>query len=99
MWQGLPKFRRQSPCTIPGPEEEVPMLGTKALMGYTLAATDGAIGEVEDCYFDDVHWTVRYFVVDAGGWLSGRRVLITPMAVRDVDQAGERVHVNLTREQ
>jgi hypothetical protein len=75
------------------------MLGVKALIGYTLAATDGAIGEVDDCYFDDVHWTVRYFVVDAGGWLSGRRVLITPMAVRNVDQAGERVHVDLTREQ
>jgi hypothetical protein len=70
------------------------MIGVKALLGYTLAATDGAIGEV-----DDVHWTVRYCVVDTGGWLSGRRVLITPMAVRSVDQGGERVIVNLTREQ
>jgi len=75
------------------------MIGVKALLGYTLAATDGAIGEVEDCYFDDVHWTVRYLVVDTGGWLSGRRVLITPMAVRSVDQGGERVIVDLTREQ
>jgi len=75
------------------------MIRVKALLGYTLAATDGAIGEVEDCYLDYVHWTVRYFAVDTGGWLSGRRVLITPMAVRSVDQGGERVIVDLTREQ
>lgn len=75
------------------------MIGVKALMGFALAATDGAIGEVEGCYFDDVHWTVRYFVVDTGGWLSGRRVLITPMAVRSVDPGGERLLVDLTREQ
>ena len=75
------------------------MIGVKSLMGFTLAATDGAIGEVEDCYFDDTHWTVRYVVIDTGGWLSGRRVLISPMAVREVDPTGERVLVALTREQ
>jgi PRC-barrel domain len=83
---------------ITGAKEGI-MISAKALMGFTLAATDGAIGEVDDCYFDDAHWTVRYFVVDTGGWLSGRRVLISPMAVRDVDPKGERVLVNLTREQ
>jgi hypothetical protein len=75
------------------------LIGVKDLVGFDLAATDGAIGEVVNCYFDDVHWTVRYLVVDTGGWLSGRKVLISPMAVRAVDAAGERVIVNLTREQ
>jgi hypothetical protein len=51
----------------------------KDLAGFHLAATDGSIGEVQDCYFDDVHWTVRYLVVDMGGWLSGRKVLISPL--------------------
>jgi len=75
------------------------LISVKKLMGFTLAATDGAIGEVESCYFDDVHWTVRYLVVDTGGWLSGRTVLLSPMSVRGVDMAAERVLVNLTREQ
>jgi hypothetical protein len=75
------------------------LIGVKDLMGFTLAATDGAIGEVQDCYFDDVHWTGRYLVVDTGGWLSGRQVLISPMAVRAIDTAGERVIVQLTRAQ
>ena len=75
------------------------LIGVKQLMGFALAATDGAIGEVEDCYIDDAHWTVRYLVVDTGGWLSGRRVLISPMAVRAADPRGERVIVDLTRAQ
>ena len=71
----------------------------KDLEGARLAATDGPIGEVEECFFDDEQWTVRYLVVDTGGWLSGRRVLISPSSVRDVDLADGRVIVLLTREQ
>ena len=75
------------------------LISVKDLVGFNLAATDGAIGEVEACYFDDVHWTVRYLVVDTGGWLSGRKVLISPMAIRGIDIDGEHVIVDLTREE
>ena len=43
------------------------LISVKDLASFHLAATDGSIGEVQDCYFDDVHWTVRYLVVDTGG--------------------------------
>src|SRR4029077_12873986 len=79
--------------------EATMLISIKDPAGFHLAATDGSIGEVQDCYFDDVHWTVRYLVVDTGGWLSGRKVLISPMAVREIDAAGRRVIVALTREQ
>jgi hypothetical protein len=77
--------------------EATMLIAAKKLIGFTLAATDGAIGEVDACYFDDEHWTVRYLVVDTGGWLSGRKVLISPMSIRSVDTDGERVVVDLTR--
>ena len=44
-------------------------------------------------------WTVRYFVVDTGGWLPGRKVLISPASVREVDGAGRRLDGSLTRQQ
>ena len=72
---------------------------TRQLKGCTIGATDGAIGQVEDLYFDDDTWTVRYAVVDTGGWLAGRRVLLSPMSVRGVDWANRVVAVGLTREQ
>jgi hypothetical protein len=75
------------------------LFNAKDLEGARLAAVDGAIGEVEECFFDDEKWTVRYLVVDTGGWLSGRRVLILPSSVRDVEVADRRVVVTLTRKQ
>lgn len=68
------------------------------LRGYTLGAIDGEIGSVEDIYFDDEWWTVRYFVVSTGKWLKGRQVLISPIAVRG-DWHEHAIPVDLTREQ
>ena len=51
------------------------------LSGYTIKATDGDIGEVVEFFFDDEKWTIRYLVADTGGWLTGRRVLISPAAL------------------
>ncbi len=48
------------------------------LEGDKLIATDGEFGHCSDFLFDDAHWTVRYMVADTGGWLPGRRVLISP---------------------
>lgn len=72
---------------------------SKDLRGYTLHATDGDIGTVADFYFDDARWTVRYLVADTGGWLSGRQVLISPLALGAADWQERRLHTTLTREQ
>jgi hypothetical protein len=69
------------------------------LKGFTIGATDGDIGKIADFYFDDEKWTVRYLVVDTGGWLTGRQVLISPVAVTTVDLNASRVNVRLTKEQ
>jgi hypothetical protein len=69
------------------------------LHGYTLHATDGDIGRVDEFYFDDESWTVRYLVGETGHWLPGRRVLISPIAIRNADWGNRRLNVNLTCEQ
>jgi hypothetical protein len=71
----------------------------KELQGFKIGATDGAIGTVDALYFDDVSFTVRHLVVDTGGWLPGKRVLISPIAVRSVDGAERRIDLNLTKRQ
>jgi hypothetical protein len=70
-----------------------------SLHGFTMGATDGDIGRVVDCYFDDQSWTVRHLVVDTGGWLEGRQVLLSPMSLRGVDWDNSRIAVNLTKAQ
>ena len=73
------------------------------LKKYALLATDGKIGRVIDCYFDDQGWAVRYLVVDTGLWLTNRKVLISPIAVGRLDDSADdenqTVSVGLTMEQ
>jgi len=71
----------------------------KQLYGNKLGATDGEIGHVNDFYFDDKSWVVRYVVVDTGSWLPGRQVLISPRAFGDFRQTGKVLSVNLSRKQ
>ncbi|MEO7774766.1 MAG: PRC-barrel domain-containing protein [Steroidobacteraceae bacterium] len=71
----------------------------KKLDGFRILATDGALGSVRELYFDDEQWVVRYLVVDTAGWLSGRRVLVSPYAVKWIEWDTRSVAVNLTRDQ
>lgn len=64
-----------------------------------MGATDGEIGEVREFYFDDASWTIRYLVVETGSWLAGRKVLISPFALKSVDTEHATIPVNLTKEQ
>ena len=71
----------------------------KTLKGYQLNSLDGEIGKVEEFYFDDSHWTIRYLVADTGNWLTGRQVLISPYALGAVDREEKLISVDLTRNQ
>ena len=70
---------------------------TKELTGCRVHATDGSIGNVEDCLFDDAAWVIRYFVVNTRNWLPDRRVLVSPQWIRAVNWAEKTVFVDLSR--
>lgn len=65
---------------------------------YKIKATDGQIGSIDDFYFDDQDWAVRYFVVDIGNWFGDQKVLLAPAAIESVDWGAEMFLVNLTKE-
>jgi hypothetical protein len=67
------------------------------LKGMTIHARDGEIGKVDQFFFDDEAWTIRYLVVNTGGWLSGRLVLISPISVLNSDWEAGRLDVALTK--
>ena len=72
----------------------------KDLQGLTIHATDGEIGKVDQFYFDDDSWAIRYLTVNTGGWLDGRLVLISPISVTaQADWESKRLHVSLTKKQ
>src|SRR3954463_5112748 len=71
----------------------------KELEKFELRARDGKIGQVQDFFFDDRQWTVRYLVVDTGTWLDSRKVLISPTAVSRAEWDEQLLVVNLTQDQ
>jgi hypothetical protein len=70
----------------------------KDLEGYAIGATDGAIGHAADFLFDDEDWVIRYLVVDTGGWLSGRQVLISPFAIGHPDWSARVLPLSITKD-
>lgn len=85
-------------------EEEVATDGdphlhsVREVTGYHIYATDGDIGHVDDLIVEDESWVVRYIVVDTGNWLPGKRVLMVPSWVQQVDWLERMVSVDLKRE-
>jgi hypothetical protein len=61
-----------------------------------MAARDGEIGHVVEFLFDDQRWTVRYLIAQTGGFMDGRRVLISPISFREADWSGRRFQLALT---
>lgn len=71
----------------------------KGLDNFTVTASDGDVGTIDDVYFDDEKWAIRYLVVDTGDWLSKRDVLISPIAIQRGDWAVRTMYAQLTRQQ
>lgn len=71
----------------------------KALRQYKILATDGQIGTVDDFYFTDDDWNVRYMVAKTGHWLTGRKVLIATRVLGEADWEAGTFPVGLTCDQ
>ncbi|HEY5892055.1 MAG TPA: PRC-barrel domain-containing protein [Chthoniobacterales bacterium] len=69
------------------------------IKNFAFAARDGEIGKVKELYFDDQSWTVRYVVVDTGGWLTGSKVLLAPRSFGTISEESKLIAVHLTKEQ
>ena len=69
------------------------------IIGYAIHASDGLIGTVSDCLFDDATWLIRWFVVDTSSWLPGRKVLLPPSVLGHVNHIGHEFTVRLTKQQ
>jgi hypothetical protein len=57
------------------------------------------IGRCKDFLFDDKFWVIRYMVADINKWLpGGRKVLISPISLRETNWEQHQFLINLTRE-
>ena len=71
------------------------LLSLKEVLGYTILATDGEIGEAVDFLVDDESLRARYLVIDTGTWLPGRKVILATSWISSVEPARRMVVVNI----
>jgi hypothetical protein len=71
----------------------------KRMRGFSICASDGGCGVLDECLFDDRQWTVRYAVANIGGWLMNEHVLLAVSVLRVLDQEARVLEVMLTQQQ
>jgi uncharacterized protein YrrD len=70
----------------------------KTLIDYKVKAKDGDIGVVEDFIIDDITWGMIFLVVDTGDWFPGKKVLLMPKWIKEINWDVSRIDVNLTED-
>ncbi|MFT5471430.1 MAG: hypothetical protein ACI8UO_006564 [Verrucomicrobiales bacterium] len=68
------------------------------IMNYQVSANDGDVGSVSDFIVETKPWQIRYFVVDTGDWLPGKKVLLSPRWNELIRWEDKSVTFDLTRE-
>ncbi len=68
----------------------------KDLVEYTTRATDGDAGKVRGFYFDDSTWELHYLVLDTGGLLNHRTVLVSPAVLHEPDRKAGQLPIDLS---
>jgi hypothetical protein len=72
------------------------MAPTPDLTGFSVEATDGGIGKIDEATYDAGTSSV---VVDTGFWIFGKRRMIPAGAIRSVDPGERSVKLYLSKEQ
>ncbi len=70
----------------------------EAITGYHIHASDGEIGHVEDFLVEEADWSIHYLVVDTKNWWPGKKILVSPRSVQDIDWAGNLVNLRISRQ-
>jgi hypothetical protein len=65
-----------------------------AVIGYHMEATDGPIGHAEDFWVDPVDGHVRYLTIDTKNWWPGKKVVISPELIKEIDWTTRRITLN-----
>jgi hypothetical protein len=71
-------------------------IGMGDLSGYSVEATDGGIGKIDEATYEVGG---SYLVVDTGPWIFGKKVLLPAGVVERVDPDTETVFVSRTKDE
>ena len=78
------------------PKEDIHLRSITEVDGYTIHATDGEIGHINDFIVDDQTWRLIDLIVDTHNWIGGKKVLVAVAHVHSISFLNRLVYVNIT---
>src|SRR5579872_4029642 len=66
--------------------------------GYHIHASDGEIGHVAGFLLEDADWSVRYLIADTRNWWPGKKVLISPRSVCEIEWGKKLARLDVDRQ-
>ncbi len=80
-------------------EESNPHLrSTKEIIGYIIHAKDGELGHVDDFIIHEEDWLLRYLVVDTRKLLPGKKVIVPPDWITNINWPASEVVLDVTKQ-
>lgn len=79
-------------------EEDYHLRRAGKLYGYSIEARNGGAGKLIDFIAQDENWHLHYLVVNTGGILPGKNVLVSPQWVQNVSLDRAEIHVDLDKD-
>lgn len=78
--------------------DECHVRSSREVLGYSIEASDGDIGQIEDLIVDTRAWRIRHFVIDTRKWLPGKQVITDIDWIEDFDWAGRKAAIDHTKD-
>jgi hypothetical protein len=65
------------------------------IINYRVMASDERFGDIHDIIVNDKDWSVSYIVVDYGSWLFGKKILVEPRFVSNINYFQSNICLNV----
>jgi PRC-barrel domain len=66
--------------------------------GYSIHATDGIIGRIDNFLVDKNNWNIHLLVVETGDWMQNKKILVATSLISNINWADSSVNVNCSLE-
>ncbi len=96
--EGLPATGAGDEAGMENSQDNPHLRSFQEIKGYNIQARDGGIGQLDSLLAEDESWAIPYLVVETSRWLTGRKVLIAPQYVRQMNWQEKRLDLDLSRE-
>lgn len=87
--------KEQGPPEAERPEGDIHLRSSKEVMRYKIEAIDAEFGHIEDLFFEEGSWKIRYLVIDTKSFWPSKSVILPPDWVDSVSWSNRKFRIKL----